>query len=94
MMPTPTPGWWVYFVQCADGTFYTGITTDPHRRLRQHNGELVGGARYTASRRPVTLVFYEPHPSRSDAARAEYRLRKLSRKQKLARIETFVEPSG
>lgn len=78
------PPWWVYLVQCRDGTFYTGITTDPQRRLRQHNGELVGGARYTRPRRPVTLVYQEACCDRSHASQREAVVRKLSRTRKQA----------
>lgn len=74
--------WWVYLVQCADGTFYTGITTNPQRRLRQHNGELAGGARYTRSRRPVVLAYQEPCRDRSHASQREAAVRKLSRSHK------------
>lgn len=90
-MPAPTgclqdqaSPWWVYLVQCRDGTFYTGITTDPQRRLRQHNGELVGGARYTRPRRPVTLVYQEACRDRSHAGQREAIVRKLSRLRKQA----------
>ncbi|MEX0624796.1 GIY-YIG nuclease family protein [Saccharospirillum sp.] len=76
--------WWVYLVQCADGTFYTGITTNPQRRLRQHNGELVGGARYTRPRRPVILVYTEACCDRSQAGQREAAIRRLSRSRKLA----------
>lgn len=81
--------WRVYLVQCVDGTFYTGITTDPQRRLRQHNGELVGGARYTRPRRPVVLVYQEHCRDRSHASQREAAVRKLSRwrKQALARAQ-------
>lgn len=48
--------YFVYMVRCADDSLYCGITTHPVRRLRQHNGELSGGGRYTRSRRPVRLV--------------------------------------
>ncbi len=54
------------------------------RRLRQHNGELVGGARYTRSRRPVTLLWEQPAVNRSAAQIMEARLRRLNREQKLA----------
>lgn len=90
-LPTLTGGqpdqaspWWVYLVQCRDGTFYTGITTDPQRRLRQHNGELAGGARYTRPRRPVILVYQEPCRDRSHAGQREAVVRKLSRSRKQA----------
>ncbi|MGB0189286.1 MAG: GIY-YIG nuclease family protein, partial [Aequoribacter sp.] len=51
--------WIVYILNCADGTLYTGVTTDVERRLRQHNGEIVGGARYTRVRRPVAIVWQQ-----------------------------------
>jgi len=69
--------WWVYFVECRDGTLYTGISTNLDRRLAQHNGDQAGGAKYTKSRRPVRLVYAEPCDDRSAASRREYQLRKL-----------------
>lgn len=93
-MTSKNSAWWVYFVRCADKTLYTGITTEPHRRVRQHNGELTGGARYTASRRPVELVYCEPCKSRSDAAKAEYRLRRLPKQRKQALIERYDRESN
>jgi len=76
--------WHVYLLRCADGTLYTGIATEPQRRLRQHNGELAGGARYTRGRRPVELVWSEACVSRSAALRREAELRRLDRTAKLA----------
>lgn len=86
--PTKAAAWHVYLLRCADGTFYTGITTDPARRLRQHNGELSGGARYTQARRPVELAWQGACESRSAAAKAEYRIRRLSRQQKKSLIQS------
>lgn len=80
--------WWVYFVECRDGTLYTGISTDLQRRLAQHNGELAGGAKYTQARRPVTLVYSEPSADRSQASRREYQLRKMPKDQKWALIQS------
>jgi len=54
-----------YIVKCADGTFYTGWTTDPERRVTQHNKGI--GAKYTSMRRPVKLVYLEPLSNRTDA---------------------------
>ncbi len=71
----------VYLVRCVDGTYYTGITTDIDRRIREHNFSL-RGARYTKSRRPVSLVYAEACSSRSAAQRREYILRNLSHEQK------------
>ncbi len=76
--------WWVYLLRCADGSFYTGITTDLARRVREHNGERAGGARYTRGRRPVVLHHKESAPDRAAAARREAALRRLSRTEKRA----------
>ena len=67
----------VYMVECADGTLYTGVSTDIVRRIRQHNGELKGGAGYTRSRRPVRLVWSEVADDRGGAQRREYAVRRL-----------------
>ncbi|MEO0436708.1 MAG: GIY-YIG nuclease family protein [Pseudomonadota bacterium] len=80
--PSPSP-WTVYLLQCVDGTLYTGVTTDLDRRLRQHNGELVGGAHYTRSRRPVRLLWREELEDRSSAQAREAQIKALSRRQKL-----------
>ena len=76
--------WCVYMLQCADGSLYTGITTDLIRRVAEHNGEGDAGARYTRSRRPVKLVYQETVVSRADAARREALIKRLSRAHKLA----------
>ena len=69
--------WWVYVLECVDGTLYTGITTDLERRLAQHNGERPGGARCTRARRPVRLAYAEPQSDRSAAARREVEIKRL-----------------
>ena len=73
----------VYLLACADGTFYTGITTDIARRLKEHN-ESNKGAKYTKARRPVTLVYEERYGSRSEAQKREYVLRHLTHTEKQA----------
>jgi putative endonuclease len=73
--------WHVYLLRCSDDTFYTGITTDLDRRLAEHNAG-AAGAKYTRARRPVTLAWSEPATDRTDAARREYRVRKLPRTEK------------
>jgi putative endonuclease len=70
-------------VRCADDSLYAGIATDVDRRLQQHNGELIGGARYTRGRRPVALVWQEDCDDRGDALRREAEIKKLSRPEKL-----------
>ena len=85
--------WFVYLVQCSDGSFYAGVTTDLERRVRQHNGEIVGGATYTRARRPVALAWYEVCEDRSVAQQREYSVRRLSRrgKQRLAAKAAVVK---
>jgi putative endonuclease len=82
--PGAPPGWFVYILRCADGTLYTGITTDPARRVHEHNAGTVQGARYTRGRRPVELVYWEEAPDRASAARREMRIKRLDRRAKLA----------
>ena len=81
-----TDNWFVYILQCADKTLYTGITNDLDKRLLQHNGELKNGAKYTRSRQPVTLVYSESMGSRSEASKREYAIKNLSRSQKQSLI--------
>lgn len=71
---------YTYIVKCSDGTYYTGWTTDPERRVKEHNAGR--GARYTRHRRPVELVYVEEHPDRSSAMSREYKIKKLSHAQK------------
>ncbi len=78
------PAWTVYMLQCADGTLYTGIARDLDRRLRQHNGELAGGPRYTRGRRPVAVVWAEPATDRGAALQREAGIKRLARPAKLA----------
>lgn len=74
--------YFVYIVECADTTLYTGITTDLERRLSEHN-QSEKWAKYTKARRPVTLVYSEKHASRSEACKREYAIKQLSREEKL-----------
>jgi putative endonuclease len=73
-----------YILECADGTYYTGWTTDPQRRVTQHNKG--AGARYTRMRTPVKLVYVEPQPDRVAAMKRERAIKTLSRKQKMKLI--------
>ena len=77
-----TGDWWVYVALCNDGTLYAGCTTDLVRRERQHNGVKLGGAKYTASRRPVKIIAHTNCASRSEAQRLESMIKKMSRKEK------------
>ena len=71
---------YVYILSCADGTLYTGWSTDPARREKVHNSGK--GARYTRSRRPVKLVYMEKLPDRISAMRREYAIKQLDRAEK------------
>jgi putative endonuclease len=73
--------WYLYVVQCSDGTLYTGVSTDIDRRVREHNGSK-RGAKYTKTRRPVRLVWSKEFNNRSEAQSAEYNFKKLFHKQK------------
>jgi len=76
---------YVYVLECADGTFYTGYTTDVERRVAEHDaGE---GAKYTRGRTPVELVYRERFDSQSAAMSREYELKQLSRSQKERLVE-------
>ncbi|HLB31091.1 MAG TPA: GIY-YIG nuclease family protein [Gammaproteobacteria bacterium] len=75
--------WYVYILQCADHSLYTGTTTDPDRRLHEHNHDDRLGAAYTRGRRPVCLLYKESCPDRSAALRRERAIRKLRREEKL-----------
>ncbi len=79
--------WFVYMLRCADGSLYTGITTDLERRLHEHNHDNKLGARYTRARRPVHLVYQQTAKDRAGACQLESQLKKLSRQQKLQLIE-------
>lgn len=74
-----------YIVECVDGTYYTGWTTDPERRVKQHNKG--SGAKYTSARRPVKLVYLESQPNRADAMKRELAIKKMKRIQKSRLIE-------
>jgi len=76
---------YVYMLRCADGTIYSGYTTDPFRRAAAHNSG--HGAKYTRSRLPVELVYIENAKSKSQALKREAAVKKLTRVEKLALIE-------
>ena len=71
-----------YIVECSDHTLYTGWTNDLEKRIRAHyEGK---GAKYTKSRRPVKLVYFETFATREEAMSREYRIKRMSRQEKLA----------
>ena len=76
-----------YLVRCADGTLYGGYTTDLQKRLAAHNSGK--GAKYTRSRLPVELVWWEEYPTKEAAMSREWHIKRLTREQKLALIAEF-----
>jgi putative endonuclease len=76
----------LYIVECADRTLYTGITVNLTRRIKEHNNSKLG-SKYTSARRPVKLVYAKKFRNRSTAAREEYRIKQLSKQEKLRLIK-------
>lgn len=81
----PASRWWIYTLRCSDGTLYTGVTTDPARRLNEHNSS-PQAARYTRARRPLKLCYLEPAADRSEALVREAAIKKQPRIDKQRRI--------
>ena len=75
------PIWYVYILQCADGTLYTGITNDLDRRLKAHNAGTA--SKYTRVRRPVAMVYQEEIDTKGNALRRELQIKSMSRQQKM-----------
>jgi putative endonuclease len=74
--------YYLYILKCADKTLYTGITVDLERRVKEHNSSKLG-AKYTRARRPVKLVYSKKFRDRSLASKAEYKIKQLSKGEKL-----------
>ena len=79
---------YTYIVECRDKTLYTGWTTDLEKRIRMHNEGK--GAKYTKSRAPVRLVYYEQYETKQEALKRAYAIKQLSRKEKLALIKAYT----
>ncbi len=77
--------WYTYILRCSDGTLYTGMTDDLRKRLATHNAGK--GGKYTRSRTPVEIVYHEKYDNSTDARKREYRIKQLSRQEKLQLIE-------
>tara|TARA_B110000503_G_scaffold46741_1_gene76255 strand:+ start:3896 stop:4210 length:315 start_codon:yes stop_codon:yes gene_type:complete len=86
--------WWVYMVQTKGGRLYTGITTDPKRRFKEHcdGGRL--GARFFRTDPAFAMVFQESQPDRSAASKREAAMKKLTRQKKLELVEVYAAKSG
>jgi putative endonuclease len=80
----------VYILECGDGSLYTGWTTDPQRRLKQHNSGK--GAKCTRARLPVVLRYLESYDSRAEAMQREYSIKRLPREEKMKLIKKQLSP--
>lgn len=78
----------IYILECADGSYYTGYTTDLERRLNVH--EQGKGAKYTRARRPLTLIYEEWYDNKSEALKRECAIKKLNKKQKIELVKGAV----
>jgi putative endonuclease len=78
--------WFLYVLRCADGSLYTGITTDVSRRLAEHNSGGPRAARYVRGRAPLTLVYSSEAGDRASASSAENRIKRLDVEHKQALI--------
>lgn len=75
---------YVYILECKDGTLYTGYTVDIIERIKRHNSGL--GAKYTRNRRPVILKYQESFATKSEAMKREIEIKKLTREKKMSLI--------
>lgn len=81
--------WFVYILECHDKTYYTGTTNNLEKRIKSHN--LGKGAKYTASRGPVRLIYHETCHDKSNALKREYQIKQLSRKEKEQLVLSFLD---
>lgn len=76
--------YYTYIVECSDDSYYTGIATNLEKRIKEHNGESKGGAKYTRGKGPVILKHFEKYKTRSQALKREAEIKKLQRSEKQA----------
>ena len=84
----------VYVLKCSDKSFYTGIAKNLQQRIKQHNGQIKGGATYTRTRQPVKLVYSEEFSTRSEALKREHQIKKLTHSQKAGLLPTSATASA
>ena len=83
-------GWLVYLLRCANDSLYCGISNDIDKRLRQHNGEITGGAKYTKAFGPCVLVYQEEAKNKSEALKRECEIKNMTRRDKLLLVSKRV----
>jgi len=84
VLPAPD-AWFVYIVECADGTLYAGVAKNAEARVAKHNDG--SGAKYTRTRRPVELVYLEPASDRGTALKREHQIKRMSAGEKRQLVE-------
>ena len=94
MGTTTQNNWLIYILECGDGSLYCGITNNLEKRLKQHKGEIKGGAKYTRSHWPCKLVYKEKSASRSEALQREIVIKKMSKVEKQTLVNSFKEDSS
>ena len=90
MGTTNQNNWLIYILKCRDDSLYCGITNNLEKRLKQHKGEIKGGAKYTRSHGPCKLVYKEKSVNRSEALQREIIIKKMSRDEK----QTLINLAG
>lgn len=88
MLQNTTVSAYTYIVKCSDNTLYTGWTNNLEKRIKTHNAGK--GAKYTKSRLPVTLVYYETFQTKEEAMRREWEIKHLTRNKKLQLLTSFI----
>ena len=83
--------WLIYILECRNGSLYCGITNNIEKRLKQHKGEIIGGAKYTRSHWPCKLVYKEKSASRSQALKREAIIKKMSKVEKQTLINSYKQ---
>ena len=80
---------YTYILECKDGTFYTGWTNNLEKRLKDHNDGK--GAKYTKTRRPVVLAYYEEFATKEEAMKREYAIKQMKRSEKKKLVEKSMD---
>ena len=84
--------YFLYIIECSDGSLYTGITTDVERRFNEHKNK--EGGHYTSAKKVLRVAYTESHPDRSSASKREAEIKKWSRQKKLQLIQSSEQERG
>ena len=85
--------YYVYILECEDGSFYTGISTNPEKRLKEHQG-LKSGAKYTKAHKPIGIVYLETQVDRSAASKREYEIKQMTKAQKIELVQSYKKSAS